>query len=236
MRGVFITGTDTGVGKTVVTAGLTRALARQGISVGAYKPACSGAEFEPNERSWIWPDLIALWNALDRKVPQDRICPQRFLAPLAPPVAAHLEHRTVDADLLREGARWWHAHADVLLVEGVGGWNCPITDTTTIAQLAVELNFPVLIVAANRLGMINHTLLTLESVEKSNLSCLGVVVNNVCSSEDGTAQTNIPMLQRLTRERITGPLAWHPQGGPASDDVFDDLSRSLLQASGISGA
>jgi dethiobiotin synthetase len=170
-----------------------------------------------------------LWNALDGKFPHERICPQRFTAPLAPPVAARIEQREVNAPLLQEGAQWWRGHVETLLVEGVGGWKCPLTETTTVADLAIELKFPVLIVAANRLGMMNHTLLTLESVEKSGLSCLGVVVNCPQSGEDGSEYSNIPMLRGLSQAPIFGPLPWTPQGTPGRGEFFDRLSSSLLE-------
>jgi dethiobiotin synthetase len=119
-RGLFITGTDTGVGKTYVTALAAREALRQGLSVGAYKPACSGATREPGG-SLVWNDLRVLEEAIQFRQAAERICPQRFAAPLAPPVAARTEGRTVHAKLLRDAAYWWEGRVELLLIEGVGG-------------------------------------------------------------------------------------------------------------------
>ena len=115
MRGLFVTGTDTGVGKTWVTAMVARHLVQQEIQVGAYKPTASGSQ---NGR---WADVDVLREAIGGRFPEERICPQRFDAPLAPPEAARLENREIDPGLLRSGALWWSDQVDTLLVEGVGG-------------------------------------------------------------------------------------------------------------------
>ena len=116
MRGVFITGTDTGVGKTVVASALVRHLREDGLRVGAYKPVASGA------RDLRWDDVEALHAALGEMVPRDRICPQTFRAALAPPMAARQEGRAVDTSLLRSGAAWWREQPiDALIIEGAGG-------------------------------------------------------------------------------------------------------------------
>lgn len=185
MHGLFITGTNTGVGKTWLTARIATELRRQGVRVGAYKPVCSGAETDANGIT-LWPDIEALHAALDGEFPRDWIGPQRFAAPLAPPSAARLEGGSVDATKLRSGVDVWREAVDVLLVEGVGGWLCPVAEGETIADLAADLRFPVLIAAALELGTINHTLLTAESVLSRGLPVAGIVLNEVHNDLDET--------------------------------------------------
>ena len=175
-RGLFITGTDTGIGKTFVAALLARELRRQNLKVGAYKPVATGAVLDHEGRA-RWEDVETLVAALDDRYEADRICPQRFEAPLAPPLAARAEGRTVDRELLRRGAEWWMDRVDLLLIEGVGGLLCPLTETGTVAELAADLRAPLLIVARQALGTINHTLLTIEAARSRGLTITGVVLN-----------------------------------------------------------
>lgn len=176
LPGLFITGTDTGVGKTYVTALLIRELLERGVNVGAYKPACSGSVPGPDGRP-LWEDVETLAAALGGRFSRDETCPQRFAAPLAPPVAARLEGRAVDAGLLRAGAERWQGKIELLLVEGAGGLLCPLTERETVADLALDLGLPLVIVARLGLGTINHTLLTVEVARGRGLSVAGIVFN-----------------------------------------------------------
>lgn len=187
MHGLFITGTDTDVGKTYITASLVRALRSDGVRVGAYKPACSGVQQSASAKP-IWSDIETLHAALDGEFDRERICPQRFDAPLAPPVAAAREERSVDGTLLRTGAAWWDGYVDYLLVEGVGGLLCPLTETETVADLAVDLGYPLLIVAHAGLGTIGHTLLTIEAARSRKMNIAGIVLNDV-DGQTSTAST-----------------------------------------------
>ena len=124
-RGLFIAGTNTGVGKTHVAAMIARALAASGRRVGVYKPAASGCR-EAAE-GLIADDAVALWEAAGQPLTLAQVCPQRFLAPLAPPRAALAEGRRVDAALLRTGLEPWLAASDVVVVEGAGGLMSPLS-------------------------------------------------------------------------------------------------------------
>ncbi|SFI59918.1 dethiobiotin synthase [Planctomicrobium piriforme] len=207
--GLFITGTDTGVGKTHVTCQLAGAMVEMGLRVGAYKPVCSGAEVSESGKLH-WGDVEQIWNALGGRYPRELICPQTFHAAVAPPVAAKMEKRSVDSSLLRAGAAAWHDKVDCLLVEGAGGWFSPIADGETVSDLARDLRFPVVIVSANRLGMINHTLLTILAVRQAGLPIAGIVENCVQSAMDESAATNIGLLQELTDVPVFGPWPWFP--------------------------
>jgi len=234
MYGLFITGIDTAVGKTHVTCLLARRLRQLGVSVGVYKPVCSGAEFSPTGEP-DWSDLEQLSAATDHQFPREWICPQTFQAPLAPPLSAAQEGRQVDAQLLRSGTNVWRDQVDFLLVEGVGGWMCPLTATETVADLARDLGFPVLVVAANRLGMLSHTLLTLQSLAFSELRVAGAVVNPVCGEDDGTHESNAVYLRNMISLPVFGPLIWQANSGnlehsaeTATNRLLDELIRECV--------
>ena len=185
---LFITGTDTNAGKTFVTALLTRALRARGFETIALKPLCSG------ERS----DVEILQAASDHRLTLDETNPIWLREPAAPLVAARLENRTLSLDPL---VAWFrnlsHKHQS-LLVEGAGGWLVPITPKATIADFAARLSLPVVVVVANRLGCINHTLLTLESIRARGLHCPGIVLNTFSTSDDIATRTNREILEQNT--------------------------------------
>ena len=205
--GLFVTGTDTAVGKTYVTAMIARESAARGIRVGAYKPACSGSI--DTDGGPVWEDVEMLRQAIGTDVERRRICPQCLRAPLAPPIAARLEHRTVDSQRLREGARWWEGRVDLLLVEGAGGLLCPLTEREPVADLAADLGFPLLVVARLGLGTINHTLLTIEAARSRGLAVAGIVMNESEPQGSGRAgqfnpgeiasRCDVPVLGVVTR-------------------------------------
>lgn len=202
MRGLFITGTDTGVGKTMVAATIIRTLRESGHRVGAYKPVCSGAEVG-EDGAPVWTDIQALAAALGDDVPLEKICPQRFAAPLAPPAAAALEGRRVDEPGLSAGVDSWRASAEILVVEGVGGLLCPLSDASTVADFAGRLGFPLVIVAALRLGAINQTLLTIEVARGRKLPIAGVLLNQV-DPDDGASESSISQITALSEVPILG--------------------------------
>lgn len=182
--GLFVTGTDTGIGKTYVTALIARALVAQGHRVGVYKPAASGCE--PSEQGLVAPDAVQLWEAANRPGELERVCPQRFVAPLAPHLAAQAEGRRLDANLLRRGVDYWTACSDVVLVEGAGGLISPLGETEYVAHLAADLGYPLIVVTANRLGTINHTIQTLIAARtfEPALAVAGIVLNRNSAPAD----------------------------------------------------
>jgi dethiobiotin synthetase len=212
--GLFITATDTDAGKTFVTALIARELTAAGKRVGVYKPACSGsvpgADGQP-----VWNDVEQLAMAVGG-CDRNRVCPQRFEAALAPPVAAAREGKFVDRLLLRTGAKSWDGRADILLVEGVGGLLCPLTATETIADLAREFGYPLIIVTRLGLGSINHTLLTVEAALARGLMVAGIVCNETSKATDPAAwnsdleeiarRSAVPVLS-VVRHRQTEALA-----------------------------
>jgi dethiobiotin synthetase len=202
-KGLFVTATDTSVGKTYLTSLIARSLPRDQVRVGAYKPVCSGAEISA-EGGYYWTDIKKLTDAIGVDVDPLRICPQRLKAPLAPPIAARIERVSLDFEAMKTAADWWLGHVDVLLIEGVGGLLCPLTEDKTIADLAVALGYPLLVVARAGLGTINHTLLTVEAARHRGLQVAGVVLNeaeplgqttgNGENSAEIARRANVPVL------------------------------------------
>ncbi len=181
--GVFIIGTDTEVGKTFQACRLAEELVKRGVRVGVYKPTASGsapgAELPGSDARLLRSDAQLLRRAANCQLPIERVCPQSFAAPLAPPVAARAEGRVVDESLLVEGARWWRGKCDFLIVEGAGGALSPISDNWLVLDLVERLKLPVILVAANRLGMVNQVLLTLEALSTRQLQVTGIVLNDM---------------------------------------------------------
>jgi dethiobiotin synthetase len=190
LPGLFLVGTDTGVGKTFLAARIARQLREEGVSVGIYKPVCSGCDDAAAEVP-VWQDVEILSEALEHQFPRERICPQTFKAALAPPVAARLEQRSVNQELLVEGIDWWRNWVELLLVEGVGGLLCPVSGEWTIRDLAEHWRFPLVIVGRLGLGTINHTLLTVEAAQNRGLEVAGIILSETQSHAGGlAAETN----------------------------------------------
>ncbi len=157
--GLFITGTDTEVGKTYVTALIAKTLRAAGRRVGVYKPAASGCREEGGRL--VAGDALALWQAAGRPGSLEEVCPQVFAAPMSPHLAARAEGKQLDTALLRRGIDVWLERSEIVLVEGAGGLMSPMSDDEYVADLAYDFGFPLLVVSANRLGTINQTLQTL---------------------------------------------------------------------------
>lgn len=169
MLGVFITGTDTGVGKTFVTALIAENLIGKGMDVGVMKPISAGPAAEN--------DAIYLKKRLKLKDPLELINPIRLKCPLAPYVAAIAESRKLNTGIIFNAYKKLEKRHDLILVEGIGGVLVPITKDYFVADLIKDLGLPTIIVARAGLGTINHTLLTIEALKKRKVKVLGVVLN-----------------------------------------------------------
>ncbi len=211
--GLFVTGTDTNIGKTHVATLIVRALRANGHRVGAYKPVCSGAVLDSTGTAQ-WEDIERLRAALGVDWPDDAISPQRFLAPLAPPLAARAEGRTVDFGRLVSGIKWWRGKVDLLIVEGAGGLLAPVAETETAADLAQAIGFPLVIVARCGLGTINHTLLTVEAARRRGLSIAGVVLNQSHPGDDrALAEANAAEIETRGIVVVLGIVDWGSPDG-----------------------
>jgi dethiobiotin synthetase len=167
MPSFFITGTDTGVGKTYFTSWLVRQWRRQGRNAVALKPVCTG------DRA----DAEILHEASGGELSLDEINPHHFHASAAPLVAARAENRGIDFKTENRRIRELDERFDFLTVEGVGGWRVPLAPQYDVSEWARDLGFPVVVVARGTLGTLNHTRLTVESIHAAGLTCAGVVVN-----------------------------------------------------------
>jgi len=183
----FLTGTDTGVGKTYVAALLIRALRAAGFDTVGLKPICCG------ERS----DAETLHGAADGELSLDDVNPVWFRFPAAPYTAAMVENRLPDLDQIRDRFARIRAERRSMIVEGVGGWLAPILRNYSVADLAAEMGLPVVVVAANRLGALNHTLLTVQAIQARGLTCAGVILNNIATEPDPATSTNRAVLEHL---------------------------------------
>lgn len=195
-NGIFISGTDTGVGKTFVTTALAAYLRGVGYRVGVMKPAETGCR--EHHGRLVPEDAVALKDASGSAEPIETICPYPLPDPLAPSIAAERAGIKIDIDRLRSVYDEIRGRNDITLVEGAGGLMVPLLPTTTYADFARLLKLPVLVVAANRLGVINHLLLTLEHASCKGLSVLGYVLNHLGSEMSLAAATNREVLWGLT--------------------------------------
>jgi dethiobiotin synthetase len=208
--GLFITGTDTGVGKTYVAALIARRLAAEGRRVGVYKPAASGCARK--DGSLVSDDAMVLWNAAGQPGEFGRVCPQCFEAPLAPHLAALAEGRRLDPVLLREGLDYWRERSEIILVEGAGGLMSPMGEDGYVADLAEDFGFPLVVVSRNVLGTINQTLQTLivASVFREGLAVAGVVLNQPAmpAADDASLVGNRRELEARCVPLVLAEVAW----------------------------
>lgn len=209
----FITGTDTDVGKTFFAQRLIRALRSAGIDAVGFKPVACGD----------WDDVDALVAAADGVEPRPAVCPVHLDMPASPLTAAFAQEASIDPAVMVAAYRALAARHEMVIVEGAGGWLVPITPDYSVADLAVELDLPVIVVVRNRLGALNHTLLTLESIRHRALPCVGVVLNHVDAPIDPAARSN-----RATFELLrTVPLLCE------LDSAHAELDLGLLALPGV---
>ena len=174
---LFVTGTDTGVGKTVVSAALLHAFRAHGRRAVGMKPVASGCERAPE--GWRNEDALALQAASDPRPPYDDVNPYALPAPLAPEIAARDAGVDVQLGVLVSAFERLHPLADMVLVEGVGGWAAPLTATLDQRHLVQELRLPVVLVVGMRLGCINHARLSARAIQDDGARLVGWIANEV---------------------------------------------------------
>lgn len=231
-RGLFVTGTDTGVGKTHISAILAHLLNQRGLVVRPRKPVESGCL--RGEEGLIPADAATLQAAAGSEELLARICPYRYESAISPERAAALADKKLTLDDVVAGCRQGVADADFLLVEGAGGFYSPLASGALNADLAVALSLPVLLVASDRLGAINQTLLAVEAIKRRGLTLAAVVLNQVAVELDPHMQ-NATELSRWLGEPVLATGYQHTNAAepawqlpcPALTNLIDRLAGGL---------
>ena len=202
MNGFFVTGTDTGVGKTWASMGLLELFNQQALTTIAMKPVASGCEVTAEGLRNEDADL--LMKVMGAKASYDDVNPYAYAPAIAPHLAARQVGETINIDRIIQQAEQLSTRADRIVIEGAGGWLVPLNDDKTFADLAVALKLPVILVVAIRLGCINHALLSVESIQRSGLLLAGWVANTGLADSEGCGdiQANIESLSA----RLSAPL------------------------------
>ena len=208
-KGVFLTGTDTGVGKTFITEGIASFFHQRGIRVGVMKPVESGCECSVNG---LHPhDGVFLQKMSSSTDDLDKIVPYRLEHPLTPSVAAKLENVVIDLKSIQNIYQQREDQYDLMLVEGVGGLLAPLYKRSTSVDLIRLLDIPLIVVARNALGTINHTLLTVEHARQKGLAVFGVILNCCSSDPDVSVETNHEVIRELSGVPFLGKVPFLAQ-------------------------
>lgn len=184
---LFVTGTDTGVGKTYVSRMIVETLRRNGVDAVGYKPVACGDRED-----------ATLLSEASGGLSLDQVNPVHLSAPLAPYVAGLLGNFSVDVEQLLDGYHDLAARHEVVIVEGAGGWEVPLAPGLRMSDLAKRLALPVLLVVGNRLGALNHALLTVEAIRAKGMECKGIILNQLGDELDTAMITNKGVIEDLT--------------------------------------
>ena len=232
-QGLFITGTDTGVGKTLVVAALASFLKSEGVDVGVMKPIESGC---PRQGEKLVPqDALFLSEVTECEDDLELINPCRLEAPLAPSLAAEREGVEVDLGKLAECFQTIKEKHDFILVEGAGGLLVPLRERYLISDLIQLFQLPLLIVAASRLGAINHTLLTVRCAQSLKIEVVGVILNNLEEEGDLASQSNSFLLQQLLDVPLLCVIPFIPRVSELKKEELADLIREKINLSALVG-
>jgi dethiobiotin synthetase len=216
----FVTGTDTEIGKTLVSGALLQALGARGVQAAGMKPVAAGAQWLAGAGRWANEDVDFLHDAAPLKLARELTTPCLYRTPAAPHLAAFIEGQAIDPARIVQACAQVRAKAQAVVVEGVGGWRVPLTDTYDTADLARDLALPVVLVVGLRLGCINHALLTVEAIAARGLHLAGWVANTAdpaMAQREGNVQALkariaapllgvIPRLQRPTAQEAATHL------------------------------
>lgn len=224
VRPVFVTGTDTGIGKSFVTGGICRLAHAEGLRVGVMKPVETGCDPDPE-------DALFLAEQAGNPDPLEDVCIYRFAPPISPETAARQAGVQIEFERITTALKRVRREKDLVLVEGAGGLLVPLDERRKMADLAAEIGGRVLLVVGSRLGMINHALLTISETRRRGLELVGIVINQVVpsSSGDRSLETNVEDLGRHTDERIFGALPY-VSGRPLEFGTYTALMRENLDA------
>jgi dethiobiotin synthetase len=227
-RGVFITGTDTGVGKTLVATAIIRGLLASGLRVAGMKPVASGAERGPEGLRNA--DALALASAANVAAPYETLNPYCFEPAIAPHIAAREAGVAIDIHRVRSLFQELAREADFVVVEGAGGWLAPISATQTLADLALALEIPVILVVGLRLGALNHAVLSAESIAARGARLAGWAASHIYPAFERSAENLATLESRLHGAPLASvPFLTHPGRGCSLPDADVARLRQALQ-------
>lgn len=209
MTGLFITGTDTGIGKTHVACAIVTALNLRGLRTTVMKPVASGCQVGEDGRPQN-EDAMALMSVASIHQSYDDVNPYAFEPAIAPHLAAEQAGVNVELEVIRQHYSRNLLHSDICIVEGVGGWMVPLNEDETVAHMAAVLQIPIVLVVGIRLGCINHALLTIEQIERDGLPLLGWVANLIDPDME-MQEENIKALEQRIPYPLMGVLPYSPE-------------------------
>ena len=225
-RGLFVTGTDTGVGKTLVAAGLLRLAVRRGLRPIPFKPVETGCDPEP-------ADARRLWRAAGAPIPADDVCLHALPLPAAPALAAAAARRTIDLIAVADRAYALGQRGDFLLVEGAGGLLVPYAGSETTADLAARIGLPLLVVGRTALGTINHVALTLAEAARRRLPVAGYLLSRTDSEAGPHESGNAELIATITGRRPLGIVPHVPPEARDDDDRAADAVEAAIGEDGL---
>jgi len=217
-RGFFITGTDTEIGKTTATLALMRAFKQQGYRVAAMKPVAAGCQV--TEQGLRNNDALQLIQEASQTIAYEWVNPFAYQPPIAPHIAAAQIGRPIIIDTILNTYEQIASQADIVLVEGIGGWAVPINERKTMADVAKALSLPVILVAGIRLGCLNHTLLAYESIVNKGCIMSGWIAN-MLGENNPIAEQNISYLRQALPVPFLGTLPYLDRGGSHQSTILD---------------
>jgi dethiobiotin synthetase len=207
-HGIFITGTDTGVGKTLVATALAVALKKAGHTVGVMKPIETGV----SASNAVQSDAARLRAVIDSEEQLGAVCPYRFALPLAPLAAARAERQTINPETIRKVYRLLAERYDCTVVEGVGGVSVPITPDIDVMDLIARLKLPAVVIGRSGLGGINHARLTIEALRRKKIPVVALVLNQTRPARSELARlqerTTVELLRKQAGVPVLGPLPY----------------------------
>lgn len=224
--GIFVTGTDTGVGKTIISGLLGRYLMGKGYNVIIQKWVQSAGRYTDVD------ECLKLMGKPRSEVKGllDRMCCYSFSLPASPHLCARIAHKKISPEKIKQDFKYLAGRSDVVIVEGTGGALVPYNQQNLLIDIAADLQLPVLIVAANRLGAINHTLLTVGALKKRNMKIIGIVFDNQRNNEKKLILDDNPrIIKTLTKEKVLGTLLWMEKRDQLYKE-FLPIARNIVAA------
>ncbi len=227
-RGIFITGTDTGVGKTVVAMGLLQAFIKMGLSVCPMKPVETGCRLK--QKNLVPKDTVNLMRASGSRELINTINPYRFSSPLAPAVAAENEGVRIKKQKIISSCSYLLNKYDITVVEGAGGIMVPLSKNYLTIDLIKDLHLPGVIVSRPGLGTINHTLLTIEAARSRGIPIAGVIINHSLKmKKDISEKTNHTIIEKLGRVSVSGIVPYFRRINiSVTNKIFFEIAENIL--------